>query len=510
MAAPPPPMAAKGPPETEVHTGMFRSAAKSNTEAFKIFEQETGTSIADYENVLDDAPARLLVLATTFGRRLVKTITERRDYTHLIKQEAGREGHVTMSLLEVNDVPVIDYWLTFATKCKKLQPLENSVYVICNEDNFAEHIAWCETQEFNHMKTEHIFSNGRTSTDPRQSQAEDIKVFREKSGWMGNLHVIDADYLFEPDFNLQRIVEHSAVLDCDCLTVMAPPGAAPEGVYSPTMFQDHGVCAVNMTEQNPTVTEFSTDIVNVSQMDDDHRCVCPLYYFKSSTLDLLGTVYDTSTDAHKGLSPFLAFIVDSGRPVKSHVVDYYFNVRNLDSFLFADQFFAYHAREELRKKKLMGFQDTDSNIEFAANANTAVDAQKADDMAKGKALARSQSQRVKEVKEGTSFRDEVVEYAYRFYAALAGAKTDAEHEERVPERFSDAAKFRHKAKEQHPVYRTSNNDYGRKAPGQMDMPMNWNGLNGEFTTSFHNMKYHFTGFNCSKTSSKIHNTMDDF
>ena len=81
-----------------------------------------------------------------------------------------------MSLLEVNDVPVIDYWLTFATKCKKLQPLENSVYVICNEDNFAEHIAWCETQEFNHMKTEHIFSNGRTSTDPRQSQAEDIKV----------------------------------------------------------------------------------------------------------------------------------------------------------------------------------------------------------------------------------------------------------------------------------------------------------------------------------------------
>ena len=496
--------------------GMFRSAAKSNTEAFKIFEDNMGVSIAEYENALDDAPARLLILATSFGRTLAQSIKERREYTHLVRQEAGQEAHITASLMEVNDVPVIDYWLGFAKQCKKFQPITQSVYVLTNQDNYKEHIAWCENAEFTEFNTDHIFSNGRTTRDERVSQTEDIRIFREKSGWMGNLHVVDADYLFEPTFNLQRVVEHSAVLDCDCITVMAPPQDAPAGVFMPEMFELHGVAEVDVDQHYPSVV--GVDLAERGDgLEHDDRCICPLYYFKASSLDLLGSMFDTASDgtkAKQGLSPFIKFLHEAGRPMKCHIVEYYFNVRSLDAFLFADQFFAYYGREELKKKKLLGMQDTDSNIEFTMpddeDAKAAMSRATSMQMKTGGALTRTQSVRKQKTDAEYSFRQQILDYAHRFFSAAVAKKTDAEKEERVPERFSDASKFRHKSKTQHPVYRTSNNDYGRKAPAQQDMPMQWNGLHGEFTESFNGLKVNFTGFNTSRTTSRIHTTYDDF
>ncbi|KAK9832893.1 hypothetical protein WJX74_000961 [Apatococcus lobatus] len=39
----------------------------------------------------------------------------------------------------------------------------------------------------------------------------------------------------------------------------------------------------------------------------------------------------------------------------------------------------------------------------------------------------------------------------------------------------------HQPRKQHPVYSTSNNAYGSKAPSPHELPLSWHGIRGEFT-----------------------------
>ena len=46
----------------------------------------------------------------------------------------------------------------------------------------------------------------------------------------------------------------------------------------------------------------------------------------------------------------------------------------------------------------------------------------------------------------------------------------------LPERFEDVQQFRHKPVKQHPMYRTSNNQYGVVKPSQEELPKSWHGV----------------------------------
>lgn len=68
---------------------------------------------------------------------------------------------------------------------------------------------------------------------------------------------------------------------------------------------------------------------------------------------------------------------------------------------------------------------------------------------------------------------------------------------------------RHNPKKQHPVYETTANEIGRKAPTQLDMPDVYAGSAGGFTKKF------TANFSCkslvtSTTRSKVHRLLDDF
>mmetsp|Transcript_64922 Transcript_64922/g.205089 ORF Transcript_64922/g.205089 Transcript_64922/m.205089 type:complete len:90 (-) Transcript_64922:52-321(-) len=60
------------------------------------------------------------------------------------------------------------------------------------------------------------------------------------------------------------------------------------------------------------------------------------------------------------------------------------------------------------------------------------------------------------------------------------------------------------------VYTTSNNLYGLKQVSQQEMPMQWNGIKGSFTSDFNGVKFKSTGFNSSRTTSRVHAAFDDF
>jgi hypothetical protein len=72
--------------------------------------------------------------------------------------------------------------------------------------------------------------------------------------------------------------------------------------------------------------------------------------------------------------------------------------------------------------------------------------------------------------------------------------------------------FKWSAKQEHPVFTTSNNAYGKKGPTQHEMPLKWSGVKGEFTSIQFagGPNKNTSGFNTSVTKSKVHRLMDDF
>merc|ERR1712185_517865 len=80
----------------------------------------------------------------------------------------------------------------------------------------------------------------------------------------------------------------------------------------------------------------------------------------------------------------------------------------------------------------------------------------------------------------------------------------------LPERFANVALRKHDPRIQHPVYQTTNNSYGLKPASQQQTTLKYYGIRGTFTNDFSSMMYKNTGFNTTRTTSKVHRQMDDF
>mmetsp|Transcript_24614 Transcript_24614/g.62309 ORF Transcript_24614/g.62309 Transcript_24614/m.62309 type:complete len:235 (-) Transcript_24614:246-950(-) len=92
----------------------------------------------------------------------------------------------------------------------------------------------------------------------------------------------------------------------------------------------------------------------------------------------------------------------------------------------------------------------------------------------------------------------------------SGYAEDVERaQERLPERFKDAESFQIKKKEQHPLYETSNNSYGGKAPTGMDLPLRWHGREGDFTKTFLGGQFKDNGLTTAVTHSRVHPELDE-
>uniref|UniRef100_A0A061RWB4 Uncharacterized protein n=1 Tax=Tetraselmis sp. GSL018 TaxID=582737 RepID=A0A061RWB4_9CHLO len=83
-------------------------------------------------------------------------------------------------------------------------------------------------------------------------------------------------------------------------------------------------------------------------------------------------------------------------------------------------------------------------------------------------------------------------------------------ERELPERFADATRWKYRtAKQEHPVYSTSNNTYGASAPAQQQMVKVYHGIDGSFTNGFNN-NFKKPALNTSKTRSRVHGELDEF
>ena len=70
---------------------------------------------------------------SSFGNVFADDVYNHGDYKYLITSNDGEKRHVTTMLIQLGGVPVIDYWLLTAHQSKRLQPLEDNLYIVANK-----------------------------------------------------------------------------------------------------------------------------------------------------------------------------------------------------------------------------------------------------------------------------------------------------------------------------------------------------------------------------------------
>lgn len=486
--------------------GMHRSYEKTNVHAADL----TSGFVEKKEEVVEEmepvSKIRTLIIGSSFGQSMAREIVASGENGHLVMSSRGETQHVTKPLMEVSDVPVINYWLRGLKDCARLQPVNKTTFVVCNEDNVDEFENWAsDPRKSLGFKAAHIINNGCTGTE-RSGVAADLAFAIDKLGTENHIVLIDGDYIPEPDFNMQRIIEHSVVRGKDTITYI--------NLGEDNDMADHTICELEMlpghrVPTNPAIKKF---VPYPKPGETKSRsAVGPITFLRRTTLPLVKKYFEEVKDKpvyHHVYGHLLEYL-SQHVPFYGLEVKYMFSVKTIDSFLYADALFEYHAREKKKAAHKFKVQDTDSSLEFATEHSISdVRKRMMHDMFAAEAEKYGDMRR--QAIEQEVDLDNILPKFNERYANSLNTKLVGETDRSLPERFTNAELFRHSPKKQHACYITNNNYYGLKQPSQQEMPMGWSGIKGDFTSSFSAGMFHNTGFVCNTTTSKVHKSLDDF
>lgn len=457
---------------------------------------------------------RTLIIGSSFGHTMAQQITASGENAHLIMSSAGEGQHVTKPLLEVNDVPAIHYWVRALKDCPRVAPCNRTTHIVCNQDSVDEFENWArDPLKSSGFDGRHLINNGVDSTMPRPGAARDLLYAIENVlGYDNHLLIVDGDYIPEPDFNLNRIVEHSVVRAKDTVTYVT---LAPEMGAD---VRDHVMLDL---ERNPAGRIPSNpEVMGVLPYPEAtgpriNTAMGPVIFLRRTSLPLVKQFFaevepslPPSVPYHHLMGHLVAFI-QSKVSMYALEVKYVFSVKSLDAFLYADALFEYHAREKDRASDRLKASYTLSGESLGASLSQA-DARKR----MIQAQFEKEAQRFGDVRaKAISAEIDMDMLLPRFnerYASSTYVIQGGERDSSLPERFSDASGFRHKPVKQHACYVTSNNVYGVKRASQQEMPLKWHGVRGDFTSGFRGAMHHNAGFVTAKTTSKVHRQLDDF
>jgi len=489
--------------------GILSSYEKTNTNSF---DYGLDINLQEKKVVVVEEPItatiRAVLIGSSFGASLAREITASGANGHLIMSSAGEGQHVTKPLLEVNDVSAINYWVRALKQCPRVAPSNRCTYVVCNQDNVDEFQNWArQPMKCDGFNPKNLLNNGVTSEQGHTGVAADLLFAIETAlGYDNHVLLIDGDYLPEPDFNLNRIVEHSVIRGKDTVTyvTLAPEMGADVADH---VMLDLERNAGGHVPMNPEVLAIHP--YPQSTGPRVKAAMGPVMFLRRSTLPLVKQFF---TEVAPGLTcPYYQLTGHLFQYLQSKVTfygletKYMFSLKTLDAFLYADALFEHHAREKGRAAEKFKTNDTDSSLSMSQA-----------DVRKRMIAAQFEKEEARfgNVKQaaiaGECDLDTLLPKFNERYAASLHVRLAGERDSSVPERFADASTFRHKSIKQHACYITSNNYYGLKQAGQQEMPMRWHGVKGDFTSNFRGAMHHNTGFVTAKTNSKVHRHLDDF
>ena len=463
------------------------------------------------------------------------------DYKFLITSNDGEKRHVTTMLIQLGGVPVIDYWLLTAQQSKRLQALEDNLYIVANKDNIDEFEAWA-----NDKYKKRLWCNEATKFDREYlNTLQDVAALVTEKGLdkdFTHLCIIDGNCCFSPDFNLTRIIEHSFIRDTDAITTFKMP--KPTSIAGKlTNNTDKVVVHVDPNaNSNPEV--FAIDeAVSPSQADnipEDSYLMGNVYYVHANSVSALVAAANNRENvsisarfAAGSMVDFFRQRIADGHKVYAHECKHVLCLNTLNQFKFADSFFKFYASQVRKAMEDQKQKHNDTNMAENFKTEFSATERKKKEMYDKYEKKLTQTNHIipvyvvkQELARSTLDTDQIMTEFEEHYAAIsssrnsevtlrksgAGGAMQVQPQEKkytLPQRFCDTSTWQHKPVKQHAVFTTTNSNYGLKAPTPQTMPSLFAGINGSFTNKFPGL-YKSSGFTTAKTTPKVHKSLDDF
>ncbi|GLC37667.1 hypothetical protein PLESTB_000800100 [Pleodorina starrii] len=479
------------------------------------------------------AQVAALLVATSSGRALANEISAQNAYTYLL---GGADG-VPKVLLGVNGQPVLNHWLAAIGQCSRLSPLEKRVFILCNENNVEEVRSWAADPRLSAggFPPENVMSNGAVDS---LGLAADVATFLATapagvSG--GSLLVAEADTLCGPGFSVARAVEHTVMRGKDTIMFMA----APEGMTL------EGEAVVILEEPDKAAETSSQRVAGLDPAPGGvadgavlTAVLAPVAVLRPEALERVAAAAAAGTSSPSPTLGGLVAALQPGHvahpPVYAMPLDCFFRLSDLYHLTLSSNFYAFYAKEKAGYKG-----DAAKALEAARRLQQLHEARTA---AGGSAAAgvRLMAERKAARPPEPCVDSELRQLYGEFYdswnrgdrhhdlaamagrgitgaSVLLGGSGGSGHSgggvkagSAMPLRFADASTRRHAPKEQHPVFTTTSNIYGAKAPNQVDMPLAYTAASQHFTNTFPVPAPKNTGLVTAATKSKVHKTLDDF
>lgn len=459
----------------------------------------------------------LVLVATASGHHLASELSSTGQYRTLAE---GPDG-VPKALLGFNGMPVLNHWLMAIQQCPRLLPLHEKVFILCNDSNAQEIDAWARDPALSAggFPAQNILSLG--APDSRGLVA-DVAAFVAAVGPLpGALAVAEADALLAPEANLAKAVEHAMIRAKDSvLYSILPKGADLEGECL-LLLEEPGTASSRIAGADTSPAPGSTS-------NGTAAALAPMVVLRPETLAGLPDAVASSPPELSGLPPaqqlggLISALVNAGTPVYASPIDCCFRLGRLSGLSAASHFFSYYLREvtgvkgeaakaleAARKLALINEARTRAGNSLAGAVRLL---QEEGQLGKGGA---QQQERASVRDMYTTFFAGYLRGERQFESEKSGVQRSALYgvapvSGTMPLRFADVTTRTHRARGQHPMYMTTNNDYGIKPASQLDMPNVYVSSSQAFTNAFPSRAQKSSALLTAVTHSKVHKLLDDY
>mmetsp|Transcript_19282 Transcript_19282/g.53765 ORF Transcript_19282/g.53765 Transcript_19282/m.53765 type:complete len:441 (+) Transcript_19282:139-1461(+) len=435
---------------------------------------------------------KLLLLATSDGASFAEEAPASGLSTTMLSKITG--GSTTCkATLEIEEKPVLTRWLNTVRQCPRLLPLEQKVFVMSSPENLDAIQRWATKEGF---PAGNILCNevpGSLSC----AFADGVAGFLQAMG--GNpdctLAVADTDFMFEPEFSIARVIEHAMVCARDCITFSTMNPDITMVPRCPIALEGPNKCP-KLTKLDPLGEPMAGDTM-----------LGPLVVLRKESVAEAAALSETALPAHQQLGEFLQQrLAKAGAlPVNALNFGECFSVESLEPYMFTNSFYEWY-RQQKEGMASQHLRVTEGNIFLSEDTRLGGDVtKKVDAQLEMLDLAGKEqmpwSSRIELPPLLKAFKE-------MYTNRLAEMKLQTARE--LPGRFTDAGLWTYKtAKKEHPVFTTTNNMYGAKAPTQPQLANSYFGSNGRFTKTFAS-NFKNDSLNCGKARSKVHNELNEF
>ena len=290
-----------------------------------------------------------------------------------------------------------------------------------------------------------------------------------------NLIVTSLDVVFGSNFNLRTLVQHAAIRGGDVASYMKPISGLHSNPQTSVTIEKSQVVQVHSAKSNAVLA--------------------PLLFLTPSSFPVLGAAVQSGTATDFG--SIVSSLIAAGRKVWASEVDFFFQISTTSGLSLADSFLsqpvapvlvspafegpaARALREVTQTAKRLGIVTNDSAGDLDQSVGTPSEEKKA----------------------LVSFLAKIASGTFSPTSKLT--KTT------LPPKF-DATLIKHKPRQQHPCYQTTNNLYGISKANEMHMPDTFYPSSQAFSNGFtapggSNAASMVTGMR----KSKVHSALDEF